>query len=70
MIEKECAIEVQGHALLAIAELTKLLNQVQGRCSAERFEELRAGVGHSIGAIQMGILEVVIAEYPELDDLQ
>jgi len=70
MIEKECAIEVQRHALQAITELTKLLNQTQGRCSAERYEELREGVGRSIGAIQMGILEIVIAEYPELDDLQ
>lgn len=69
MIEKECAIEIQRHALLAITELTKLLNQSQGRCSAEKYEELREGVGRSIGAIQMGILEVVIAEFPELDDL-
>lgn len=70
MIEKQCATEIQGHALAAITELTKLLNQSQGRCSAERYEELREGVGRSIGAIQMGILEVVIAEFPELDDLQ
>ena len=70
MIEKECAIEVQRRALQAITELTKLLNQTQGRCSAERYEELREGVGRAIGSIQMGILEIVIAEYPELDDLQ
>lgn len=70
MIEKDCAIEVQRHALQAITELTKLLNQSQGRCSPEKYEELREGVGHSIGAIQMGILEVIIAEFPELDDLQ
>jgi hypothetical protein len=70
MIEKECAVDIQRHALHAITELTKLLNRAQGRCSAEKYEELREGVGRSIGAIQMGILEIVIAEYPELDDLQ
>ncbi|NVD97750.1 hypothetical protein [Massilia sp. BJB1822] len=70
MIDKECAIEVQRHALQAISELTKLLKQSQGRCSPEKYEELREGVGRSIGAIQMGILEVVIVEFPELDDLQ
>jgi len=70
MIEKECAVEIQRHASQAIMELTKLLNQAQGRCSAERYEELREGVGHSIGAIQMRIMEIVIAEFPELDDLQ
>lgn len=70
MIEKECALEIQSHALQAITELTKLLNQSQGRCSSEKFEELREGVGRSIGAIQMGILEIVNAEFPELDDLQ
>lgn len=41
MIEKECAIEIQRHALQAITELTKLFNQSQGRCSAEKYEELR-----------------------------
>ncbi|MRW90693.1 hypothetical protein GJ699_11900 [Duganella sp. FT80W] len=70
MIEKDCAIELQRHALAAIRELSMLLNKCQGNCSADRFEQLRDGVGRSIGQIQMGILEVVIEEFPELDDLQ
>jgi hypothetical protein len=70
MIEKECALEIQDHALKAITELSLLLNRSQGRCSPERFEQLREGVGRAIGGIQMGILEVVISEFPELDDLK
>lgn len=70
MIERECAVEIQYYALQAIADLTKLLNQSYGHCSPESYEAIREGVGRSIGSIQMGILEVVLAEFPELDDIQ
>lgn len=70
MIEKEYAIEVQHLALQIITQITKLLNQAQGRCSPDVYKQLKEGVGRSIGTVQMGILEVIIAEFPELDDLQ
>ena len=41
----------------------------RGRCSDERYEQLKEEIGRSIGQIQMGILEVLISEFPELDDL-
>jgi len=69
MIEKKCAIEMQVAALNAITELTKLLNMSKDRCSIDEYEKIKEGVGRSIGHIQMDILEVIIAEYPELDDL-
>lgn len=70
MIERECAVEIQRYALQAITDLTKLLNRSHGNCSSESYEAIKEGVGRSIGSIQIGILEVVIAEFPELDDLQ
>jgi hypothetical protein len=69
MIEKKCAIEMQTAALNAITELTNLLNMSKGHCSLDEYEKIKEGVGRSIGDIQMGILEVIIAEFPELDDL-
>lgn len=70
MIDKGCAIEIKAAALKAIAELTKILNVSKDQCSLDEFERLKEGVGRSIGDIQMGILEVIIAEFPELDDLK
>lgn len=70
MIEKESAIEIRAHALNAITELTKILIVSKDRCSIDDYERLREGVGRSLGDIQMGILEVIIAEFPELDDLE
>lgn len=69
MIEEECAREVYATALKSVAGLSQILISSQGRCSDEKFEELREGVGRSIGEIQMGILEPLILEFPELDDL-
>jgi hypothetical protein len=69
MIEKIALSKLNAMHYMAITEPTKLLNQSHGRYSPEKYEELREG-GNSFGAIQMGILEVIIAEFPELDDLQ
>lgn len=69
MIEEECAREVYATALKSIAGLSQILLASQGRCSNDKFEELREGVGRSLGEIQMGILEPLISEFPELDDL-
>jgi hypothetical protein len=70
MIERECAVEIQHYALQAIADLMRLLHQSHGHCSPESYEAIKEGVGRSIGSIQMGILELVIAEFPELDDIK
>lgn len=70
MIEKECAREIQVHALSAVMELSNILNLSKGRCSSERYEHLRESVGRAVAGIQMEILEAVIAEFPELDNLK
>jgi hypothetical protein len=70
MIEKQCAIEIQDRALKAITELSQILTLTQKRCSADLRDQIKEGVGRSIGQIQIGILEVILVEYPELDDLK
>jgi hypothetical protein len=70
MIERQCAIEVRDLALRAVSELSDILQVSQHRCSDEEYERLRKGVGHAIGAIQTRLLDLISAEYPELDDLR
>jgi len=66
---KEDATTIRDHALKAIQELMTLFHFSNGRCSSEQHEQFKRGVGMSIGSIQMDILEVINAEYSELDDL-
>ncbi len=70
MIERDAAIEIQAHALKAVESLSRALNSSIGKCSAEDFELIKRGVGLSIGDIQMELLEVINAQYPDLDDLK
>ena len=70
MIEKQYAVKIQEHALRAIEELSQILNMGHSYCSQDKFEELKRGIGLSIGEIQMGILEIVNSEFPELDNLK
>lgn len=70
MIEKQCATEIRELALKAISELTRTLNVSQDRCSKEIYEQIKKGVGLSIGHIQTELLDVIYAVYPELDDLK
>ncbi len=69
MIEKQCALDIRDHALKAITELTQLLNTSQGRCSQEEYDQIKKGIGLSIGKIQTDVLDVVYAAHPELNDL-
>lgn len=69
MIEKECATEIYSNALKSIEDLTRILTISRDRCSDEKYEQLKECVGRAIGEIQMGILETLISEFPELDDL-
>ena len=70
MIDREVAIEIQGHTLSAIEALVRALNAAVGRCSEEDFLAIKRGVGLSLGRIQMEILEVINSQYPELDHLR
>ena len=69
-MDKQIATDIRGHALRAISELSQLLNAALDRCSAEEYEQIRRGVGLSIGRIQTDVLDFVCSAYPELDDLR
>jgi hypothetical protein len=69
MIEKEVAIEVQKHALDAIRSLSDALSACENRCSPEEFEQIKRGVGLSMGRIETELLSVIYRAYPDLDDL-
>ncbi len=70
MIEKQCAVEIRELALGAISALSEILSISRERCSIDDYEQLKKGVGLSIGGIQIDILDVINAVYPELDDLE
>lgn len=69
MMTKETAIEIQQHALHAVEALHDALTTSLDNCSTEDFELIRRGVGLSIGTIQMELLEIINAQFPELDHL-
>lgn len=70
MIEKQCAAEIRKLALKAISALSEILVISRERCSVDNYEQFKKGVGLSIGDIQIDILDVIDAIYPELDDLE
>lgn len=70
MIERDAAIEIQGHARKACEALTSALNSAVGRCSEDDFMLIKRGVGRCLGDIQMDLLEIINSQYPELDDLK
>jgi hypothetical protein len=70
MIDRTCAIDVKESAMGAITELTSALRVCEGRCSPEEYEEIRRGVGLSIGAVHDGLLREIFRAYPELNHLR
>ncbi len=69
MMNNQEATEMRDHGLKAIQELLIVLNLAKTQCSQEQYEQIKRGVGLSIGRIQMELLAVINAAYPELDDL-
>ena len=70
MMNKQDAIEMKRHGLNAIEELSDLLTIALDRCSPEESEQIKRGVGLSIGRIQTELLDVIYQTYPELDHLK
>lgn len=70
VMNKQDASELQEYGLKAIENLTLLLDKTKDCCSNETYEQIRKGVGLSIGRIQVGVLDVICAFYPEVDDLR
>lgn len=69
-MNKQDAAEIQECGLKAIENLTLLLDKAKACCSNDLYEQIRKGVGLSIGKIQTELLDVICTIYPELDDLQ
>lgn len=69
MINRQSAIEIQKLALEAVSKLSRILAVTENRCDKEEYEKVKKGVGLSIGAIQMELLETINSLYPDLDDL-
>ena len=69
MMNKQDATQMKQHGLKAIEELSDLLNIAVERCSGEKYERIKRGVGLSIGRIQTELLDVIYEDYPELDHL-
>ena len=69
MLEKDDAVEIRDHALKAIRELMDLLYLSKDKFDPEQYEKIKRCVGLSVGRIQMEILEIINAAFPELDDL-
>jgi hypothetical protein len=69
-MEKKIAIEIQQHALEAIRALSEALNSCENQCSPEEYQQIKRGVGLSMGRIDTELLGVIYAAYPELDHLK
>ena len=70
MIEKHVAIEIQGHALKAIRELSDALTAAENRCSPTEYQQIKRGIGLSMGIMETELLAVVYAAHPDIDDLK
>lgn len=68
-MERKLAVEVQQHALQAIRSLSDALDTCKDRCSADEYEQVKRGVGLSMGRIETELLAVIYKEFPDLDDL-
>lgn len=65
-MDRECAQKIHDLALKSITDLTAILH-VDNKY--EEYDQIKKGVGLSIGKIQMDILEIIYKRFPELDDL-
>jgi hypothetical protein len=48
-MDKETALEIQKHALSAIRSLSDALSAGENRCSPEEYQQIKRGVGLSMG---------------------
>ncbi len=62
------ARELRELGLRAVEHLSDLLNLAKVRCSEEKYERVRRGVGLSIGRIQTEVLDVICEKYPHIED--
>jgi uncharacterized protein YerC len=70
MLDIDDAKQVRDLCLNAIESLTKALDTAKTVSDAETFEQIRKGVGISIGTIDTRLLSVLYELHPELDHLK
>jgi hypothetical protein len=70
IVNKQDATEMRKHGLGAIEELSRLLNIALETCPPEQYKQIKRGVGLSIGRIQLEVLDVIYAAYPDLNHLK
>ena len=68
-MEKSSATHVKEEALRAVESLSRILDFAKPGYSEAEYMALHKEVGLMIGQIQIGILEPIYTEFPELDDL-
>ena len=69
-MNKSVAVGVRNEALKAIEALSSAVDHVLSSDDEAERIRLHQQVGLIIGRIQMGILEPIVAEHPDLDDLR
>ena len=69
-ISRADAVQIQKLALTAIEALTAALNVALPADPSEFYEQVKHGVGISIGTIDTQLLSVIYKVYPDLDDLK
>ena len=69
-MNKSAAIGIRNEALKAIEALSSALDQAQSSDDEAAHGRLHRQVGLIIGQIQMGILQPIVIEHPDLDDLR
>jgi len=69
-MDKSAATGVRNEALKAIEALSAALDIASRGCDEVEMGQLHKQVGLIIGQIQMGVLEPVVAQHPDLDDLR
>jgi hypothetical protein len=62
------AIQAKSRALMAISTLHSIMD-LEPNWAEEDREQLKRGIGLSIGTIETDLLGVIYKRYPDLDDL-
>ena len=70
LASKPSAVQIQAHALAAIESLTAALDVAIAAGDADLIEEVKRGIGISIGTIDTRLLSILYQRYPELDHLK
>lgn len=58
-MEQDVAVEIRHHALAAVRSLSDALEACKDRCSTEEYQEVKRGVGLSIGRIETELLSII-----------